>query len=237
LHLSFIIYLAAIVLVGAAIAFAPETLDSPVGSLREVSLRPRLGVPSEIRGPFVSPALTAFAILSLVGFYSALVPGLLSQDLHQKSPTVSGLVVFGLFIVAAATAAMSGKLKSHTSMMSGLALLPPSLALLLAAQAEHSMLLLIFGTVVGGISTGLAYCGSLQVVNQIAPDDQRSEVVSSYLIACYLGNSVPVVGIGFLSRLTTSMTSHLVFGAVVAVFAAVGLFAGIKYPPDASNDA
>jgi MFS family permease len=237
LHLSFIIYLAAIVLVGAAIAFAPETLDSPVGSLREVSLRPRLGVPSEIRGPFVSPALTAFAILSLVGFYSALVPGLLSQDLHQKSPTVSGLVVFGLFIVAAATAAMSGKLKSHTSMMSGLALLPPSLALLLAAQAEHSMLLLIFGTVVGGISTGLAYCGSLQVVNQIAPDDQRSEVVSSYLIACYLGNSVPVVGIGFLSRLTTSMTSHLVFGAVVAVFAAVGLFAGIKYRHDASNDA
>jgi hypothetical protein len=104
--------------------------------------------------------VTAFAILSLVGFfYSALVPGLLSKDLQQKSPAVSGLVVFGLFIVAAITAASTQKLKSHTAMMAGLALLPAGLALLIAAQVEHSMLLPVIGTIVGGISTGLGYCG------------------------------------------------------------------------------
>ena len=236
LRLSFFVYLAALFLVGAAIGFAPETLDSSAISLQEISLRPRLGVPRQIRASFASPATTAFAILSLVGFYSALVPGLLSQDLKQKSPAVSGLVVFGLFIVAAVTAAMTQRLRSHTAMMAGLALLPPSLALLIATQAQHSMLLLVLGTIAGGISTGLGYCGSLQVVNQIAPDDQRSEVVSSYLIACYLGNSVPVVGIGFLSRLTSSMTAHLIFGIVVAAFAGVGLLSGIKYRPEASGD-
>jgi MFS family permease len=232
LHLSFVVYLAALVLVATAVLFAPETLESQVGSLQEVSLRPRLGVPSQIRASFISPAVTAFAILSLVGFYSALIPGLLSQDLKEKSPAVSGLVVFGLFVVAAVTAATTQRLKSHTAMMAGLALLPPSLALLIAAQFDHSMALLILGTIAGGISTGLGYCGSLQVVNKIAPDDQRSEVVSSYLIACYLGNSVPVVGIGFLSRIASSMTAHLVFGVVVAAFAAVGLFAGIRHPAE-----
>jgi MFS family permease len=233
LRLSFVVYLAALVLVAAAVLFAPETLESPVGSLQELSLRPRLGVPSQIRASFISPAVTAFAILSLVGFYSALIPGLLSKDLNEKSPAASGLVVFGLFAIAAITAATTQRLKSHTAMMGGLVLLPLSLALLISAQFEHSMLLVILGTIAGGISTGLGYCGSLQVVNQIAPDDQRSEVVSSYLIACYLGNSVPVVGIGFLSRIASSTTAHLVFGVVAAAFAGVGLFAGIRYPPEA----
>ncbi|HEX3106315.1 MAG TPA: MFS transporter [Terriglobales bacterium] len=237
LRLSFLIYLAALVLVAAAIFAAPETLDSPVASAQEISLRPRLGVPKQIRSAFISPAVTAFAILSLVGFYSALVPGLLSLDLQQKSPAVSGMVVFGLFIVAAITAASTQRLKSHTSMIAGLVLLPPSLALLIGSQVAHSISLLILATVLGGVSQGFGYCGSLQVINQIAPDDQRSEVVSSYLIACYLGNSVPVVGIGFLSRLTSSTIAHLAFGVVVAAFAAVGLLAGIKYPPDADHRA
>jgi sugar phosphate permease len=232
-----VIYLAALVLIAAAIIHAPETLDSPVATVQEISLRPRLGVPKQIRSAFISPAVTAFAILSLVGFYSALVPGLLSQDLQQKSPAVSGMVVFGLFIVAAITAATTQKSKSRTSMMAGLALLPPSLALLIGSQVAHSISLLTLATVFGGISQGFGYCGSLQVVNHIAPDDQRSEVVSSYLIACYLGNSLPVVGIGFLSRLTSSITAHLIFGVVVAAFAGVGLLAGIKYPPDASGHA
>jgi hypothetical protein len=56
-------------------------------------------------------------------------------------------------------------------------------------------------------------------------------VVSSYLIACYLGNSIPVIGIGFLSLVTSSAAAHLIFAAVVGLFAFVGLATGVKYPP------
>ena len=85
-------------------------------------------------------------------------------------------------------------------MLSGLALLLPSLVLLIVASAIGSMALLILATALSGISAALGYCGSLEVINQISPAEKRSEVVSSYLIACFAGNSVPVVGIGLISQ-------------------------------------
>ena len=50
----------------------------------------------------------------------------------------------------------------------------------------------------GGVALALGYRGSLQVVNRIAPDDRRAEVVSGFLLACFVGDSVPVVGVGVL---------------------------------------
>lgn len=49
------------------------------------------------------------------------------------------------------------------------------------------------GTATGGAALALAYRGSLQVINDIAPDDRRAEVVASHRIVCFLGNSLPVV--------------------------------------------
>ena len=70
------------------------------------------------------------------------------------------------------------------------------------------------------------------MVNQIAPEDQWSEVISTYMIFCYLGNSVPVVGIGLLSRVTSSLTAHIIFAVVVAALAIIALGAGVKYAPN-----
>ena len=48
-------------------------------------------------------------------------------------------------------------------------------------------------------------------------------MVSCYLIACYAGNSVPVVGVGVLSTLTSSMVADGVFAATIVLFAVVAL--------------
>jgi hypothetical protein len=56
-------------------------------------------------------------------------------------------------------------------------------------------------------------------------------VISSFLIACYVGNSVPVVGVGLLAGLTSSMRAHIIFALVVAGFAVAGLMVGMKYAP------
>ncbi len=94
------------------------------------------------------------------------------------------------------------------------------------------MLLLILATALSGVSAALGYCGSLQVVNQISPADKRSEMVSSYLIACYIGNSVPVVGIGLISQIASSMPAHIIFAVVTGAFAVTGLVTGVKYAPE-----
>ena len=227
LVLPYLVYLAMLAAVSIAVLFAKETVDDDTAG-SSISLRPRLGVPSDIRSSFTSPAVTAFGIFALTGFYAALIPGLLSESLHQSSPATSGIVVFELFGVGAATTVILGAVPAQKAMLSGLVVLLPSLLLLILSESQRSMPLLIAGTALGGISAALAYRGSLEVVNEIAPDEKRSEVVSAYLIASYLGNSAPVIGVGFLSHATTPFVAHVTFAGVVGLFAIVGLVTGLE---------
>src|SRR5205814_7204240 len=101
--------------------------------LSEISLKPRIGIPREIRAKFVSPALTGFGIFALGGFYAALTPGLLRGALRQTNRAVVGLVIFEFFTVGAVAIALSPRMRSRASMLAGLVLLVPSLLLLVVA--------------------------------------------------------------------------------------------------------
>jgi MFS family permease len=230
LQLPYYIYLVVLGATAVAILFAPETVPKPK-RLGEVSLKPRLGVPRDIWLPFVAPAVAGFATFSLIGFYAALIPNLLAESLHQSAPVVAGVVVCEVFGVAALTILSSGRLNSQTTMLCALALLLPSVWLLVAAELVRSMPLLLAAAALCGISGGLGYRGSLEVINRIAPADRRSEVVSSYLIALFAGNSVPVIGIGLLAAEAGAFASHVTFAAVISGLAAIAAWTGIKYAP------
>lgn len=227
-HLSYVVYLVGLCTVAVLVVRTRETVDGPARDLREVSLRPRLGVPPDLRGAFIPPAIAAFGIFALLGFYSALIPSVLHDSLHQASKSVSGAVVFELFLVSALTLAVTRMLGSRTAMLAGLVLLLPSLALLVLAQAFGSLAVLIIGTLLSGIAGALGYRGSLQVVNRIAPADRRSEVVSSYYVATFLGNSVPVIGVGILTVLAGSMSANVAFACTISVFAIAALVLGCR---------
>ncbi len=230
LQLPFYVYL---VLLGAAaigICFAPETVRDPV-RFAEASLKPRVGIPPPIRLQFLSPAVTGFATFSLIGFYSALIPNLLGESLHLTAPVISGIVVGALFGVAALTILSTGRLPSQATMLTALVLLPPSVWLLVGAQLARSLPLLLGAAALGGIAGGLGYRGSLEVVNRIAPADRRSETVSSYLIALFAGNSVPVIGIGFLSAHVGPLTAHVIFAATITALAGIAFWTGVRFAP------
>jgi MFS family permease len=230
LRLPFFAYLILLCGAAGAILIPRETVTQrkPLG---DVSLRPRVGVPPGIRLQFVSPAVTGFATFSLIGFYSALIPSVLGETLHQSAPLVAGLIVCELFLVAAVAILASGMFASQTATRAALLLLPPSVWILVGAEVAHSLALLVFAAALGGLAGGLGYRGSLEVINRIAPGDRRSEVVSSYMIAIFAGNSVPVIGIGFLAAAATALTAHVVFAAVLTVLAGVALLTGLKFAP------
>jgi MFS family permease len=231
LQLPYYVYLALLFAVAGAILFAPETVAKPKRQFSDVALRPRLGVPQRIRLQFVSPAVTGFATFAVIGFYSALIPNLLAESLHLSAPAVAGAVVFELFGIAAMTILSTGKLESQATMFSALALLLPSVWLLVGAEIAQSLPLLVFAAALGGVSGGLGYRGSLEVINRIAPADRRSEVVSSYLIALFGGNSVPVIGIGLLSAATSALFAHVTFAVVITALAGIAALTGLKYAP------
>ncbi|MBV9756739.1 MAG: MFS transporter, partial [Alphaproteobacteria bacterium] len=92
LRLSYAAYGVVLVVTAAAVLAVPETAAHRT-SLADVGLRPRVGVPSQIRLAFVVPAVTAFASFALLGFYAALIPSLLGESLHLRAPLIAGAVV------------------------------------------------------------------------------------------------------------------------------------------------
>ena len=227
LRLIFIVYLAALVVVTILVWRIRETVAKP-GGLGRISLRPRLSVPEEIRARFVAPAVTGFGAMALVGFYAALAPSILAQQLHVTNHAIAGALFFELAIVTAISIVVLMHMKSNKAMLAALALMIPSVLLVVAAQILASMTLMVAATACCGVAAALGYRGGLQVVNEIAPEDRRAEVVSSFFICCFVGNALPVIGIGIVSTYASPITASLAFAGMIVAFALVALAFGLK---------
>lgn len=229
LRLPFIVYALTLLAVAVLTWPMPETISRPTHSLTEIPLRPKLSVPSEIRAQFVAPAVTGFGAMALVGFYAALAPSILAEHLHETSHAVAGALVFELAIMVSITIVTTQKLSSRAAMLSALVLMVPSVILVVVAQMVEEMTVMIFATALCGIAAGLGYRGSLQVINQIAPNERRAEVVSSYFVCGFTGNAIPVIGIGVIATLISPTIASMTFAGMIIVFAVVALGFGLKY--------
>ncbi|MBV9460750.1 MAG: MFS transporter [Bradyrhizobium sp.] len=233
LHLPFIAYLVVLLAVTILVFLVPETVMEARPSIRNVSIHPRISVPAEIRTQFVAPAVAGFGSMALVGFYAALAPSLLANELHVRNHAVAGAIFLELAVVVSGTIMATRSLSSRNSMLLALALMLPSVVLIVGAQLATSMALLIIATAACAIAAGLGYRGSLQVTNQIAPPDRRAEIVSSYLICAFAGNALPVIGVGVISTLAGPIAASLAFAVTITVFALTALYFGTRYLPKA----
>jgi MFS family permease len=218
LRLPFIIYIAALVVVTGLIWWTQETVAHPRG-LHNIPLRPNVSVPPDIRAEFIAPAVTGFGAMALVGFFAAIGPTVLAQDLHVTNHAVAGALFFELAMTVAATILLTQSLPSRTAMLVGLGLMIPSVILVVAAQVLASIGLLIAATACCAVAAALGYRGSLQVVNQIAPEQRRASIVSSYFICAFTGNALPVIGVGVISTMAGAVVADTAFAALIIVFA------------------
>ncbi len=230
LRLPYAILLAVLVLVAVFVWATQETVTAPVRRFSDVRLQPRLGIPRAILVQFVAPAITVFGTMALIGFYAALLPSVLAERVHQTNHAVGGTVVSWLFAVAVASVILGRRIDSRTAMLIGLGLLVPSLALLELAQWLRSMPVLLVGTTVAGVASGLGYRSGLQVINTISPEARRAEVVSSYYVAGFVGNSLPVIGVGLLSSAIGAVAAGAIFATTIGAFAVVAFVVGCRYP-------
>jgi len=218
LHLPFAIYVVIVAVTAVFIMRSPETVNHDAKT-SSTGHRASISIPHSIRARFVAPAVTAFTMFALYGFYFSLAPSVLADSLHQSNRAVAGAVVFELGLSSTVTIMLTRRLASRTCMRLALVLLIPSLILLIVAQAKGSMPLLLLGTTMSGISGALGYRGSLQVVNQIAPAEQRAGVSSAYFLTCFIGNSLPVIGVAILARTFNSLVADGVFAVALGLLA------------------
>ena len=234
LRTSFVVYFVVLLVTAVLVARAPETVRD-ARAWREVSLRLRVGVPREIRAQFVSPAVTMFAMLSLVGFYAALMPSILAQELHRPNRALGGAVVGEMFLAGVAAIFATRRVESRRAMLGALVALLPAVVLLVVAERAHSLAVLIVGSALAGLAAAVGFRGGLQVVNRLAPPERRAEVFSCYLLCGFLGNSLPVVGVGLLTQMTSAPAANFTFAVAVAVLGTIAFAMGLKFSPDSST--
>ncbi|MCC8984818.1 MFS transporter [Bradyrhizobium sp. 10BB] len=224
LRLSFAVYLVVVCAVAVLIWLTQETVRHP--DHRRIEIRPQLALPRNIQAQFVAPAITGFGLMALVGFYASLMPGILLHELHIEARAAAGALLFELAMIVALVIVATQALSSRTSMLWSLALMIPAAAAIVTAQISASLWVMLGATAVVAISAGLGYRGSLQVVNEIAPADQRAAVVSTYFVCCFVGNALPVIGVGVLSSLTDTTVADIAFSCMITTFAVVALIFG-----------
>jgi MFS family permease len=223
----FFAYLPLVIMTGCLIPWGCETIHAR-GKITPSLLRPRVGVPQEIRDRFIAPAITAFGTFAIVGFYAALIPTILKQSLHQAHPLAGGAIVCELAFLAAILSILARGIESRAAMLATLVLFLPSIAALILAQTGHSMLVLVIATALGGTCWALGYRGSLEVINEIAPQDRRAEVASAYYIVGFVGNSIPVIGVGLITQMANPIAASLTFGCTIAAFAIFALWQELR---------
>jgi MFS family permease len=228
LRLPYLVYLVGLAVPALVVWTVHETVRSK-RPLAALSFRPCLGVPEEIIAQFIAPAVTAFVAFAVMGFYSALIPTLLAHGLQIASPAAGGAVTCFFFLCGVAALAASARMGSRPAMLCGLALLVPGVVLLVLAQPFHSLALLLVSSAIGGPASGLGCRGSLQVINEIAPSDRRAETISTYLLVCYGGVSLPVIGIGLLSGPVGPQRADVVFAALLCAFALAAFLTDRRY--------
>jgi MFS family permease len=167
--------------------------------------------------------------MALIGFYAGLAPSILAEGLQLKSHALAGAVVCELGLMVAAAIIVTRNVPSRTAMLWALALMVPSVALVVAAQAVASLAIMLAGTALCGAASGLGYRGSLQVVNEIAPPDRRAEVLSAYFICCFIGNALPVIGVGIITVTVGALAASMTFAVMIALFAIAAFAFALKY--------
>jgi len=221
LRLPFEMYLVLLTVLALFVARTPETLRAR----SQIDLKPRLGVPSGARLPFIAPAAGGFAAMAIVGFYAALGPTTLKHSLHVVNSALSGAVVAELFVVAALVIVATRHLTARATMMIGLMTIPIGVVLLVVAQRYGSLTIMLLSASFCGLSAALAYRGGLAVAGTLTPPERRAEVASSYFVCCFIGNALPIIGVAALTKFNGADVASLVFAGVLSIISVAALVA------------
>lgn len=215
-------YLGLLAVAAAGLLAVPET----VAQRQPLSLRLRgLAIPAAGRAEFLAAGLAGFASFSLLGMFSSLAPTFLRTVLHDDNLAVGGAVAFLAFTAATVAQVVVSRLPARPVPLAGLGLFLAALVLIVAALGEESTPLFLTAAVVSGLASGTAFIGSLSTANRLAPAGRRGQVVSTFFVLCYLGLTVPVIGLGVTSQLIGDFRAALAAGVVLGVLAVCSIAA------------
>ncbi|MDX6701177.1 MAG: hypothetical protein QOF26_1403 [Baekduia sp.] len=218
LRLVYWLLVAGFVLAIAAVVAIPETVTAQRGGWARV-LRPRLGVPHEVRGTFLAVAPVLVATWALSGLYVSLGPSLAVSLLHTTSHVTGGLVIVALTATGAATSVATRGHAPQPTMIFGAAMLVLGVALTLGGLNDGTTALFFAGSVVAGTGFGAGFSGAFKTLMTQAPADGRAGLIASVYVLSYLGFSLPAIAAGVAVTHQGLLQTTNVYGVAVMALA------------------
>ncbi len=216
-------------LVGLAfVAMTPETIARAPGPR---SFRvPRISVPRDLRSPFWVSTGALAACYSLYGLFGAMAPSLIRVDLAIGNYALAAGFVATMFGSAAFVQLVLGQVRDRRALLVGLPILLAGLAVFVTSDLIRSAPVLVLGAAVLGIGVGLAYMGSVTLIDRISPAGRRPEILSGFYLGGYLALAVPTIGVAESAEFLGLGTAGLLFGASLGVVVG-GLFLVLRHTP------
>jgi MFS family permease len=210
-----------------ALALTPETVWREGSAAYRMQ---RIAVPHQQRTAFAVASFGAAATFTILGLFSALVPSFLAGTLHQPSHALAGAVASVVFLASAA-AQLSRSRDRGSSRLAGAACAAAGLGMLTVGTWTAQLPLFVVGAVATGAGVGLLFKTLLATVVDIAPAENRGEVLATFFLAGYVGLAVPVVALGVLSQVLSTRVLMTVF-AVLAIAALAVPVRGLRHSGD-----
>ena len=204
-----------------AVLALPETVQ-PDGGWR-ASLKPRIGVPRDLRPAFFRALPCLAATWALGGLILSLGPSLTVSVLGEPSHVSASLPLFMMAGISGLASIWVRKLSPRTTARGGLSALIVGLSLAVAAIAIGSNALFLVASVFCGLGFGPSFAGIFRALAEAAPVDRRAELVSSILTVSYLAFSLPAIAAGIAVTQVGLEDTAVVYGLVLIVLAGLAL--------------
>jgi MFS family permease len=183
------------------------------------------GLPSidpAIRRPFFLASAESFIGWATSAIFVSLLPPFLIQSLDLHNLMVGAFVATGLQMGMLSASFIGRGLANRSAIVTAMLVLGGGIWMLLVAVPHHAYVLIALATLNVGIGCGLSYLTGLNIVNAIASPERRAETTSAFLVAGYLGFSIPALGVGIAANyigLYAAIVGAAVILGVVAVAA------------------
>jgi MFS family permease len=199
-----------------AVSAIPETVANV--EVRSPFHVQRVRVPTAIERSFWVAVGGLTACYSIYGLYAALAPGYLRVDLLIQGSFETGLFIAVMFGSAAVVQLALAQVRDRRALLFGFPLIVGGLILTLASLTTASGLLWVLGAALLGVGVGFAFMGATTLVDRVAPESVRGDVLSGFYVTGYLALAVPTIGVGIAVDQVGLTTAGLVFGIALILF-------------------
>ena len=212
--LTFVVYIVLLAVLAAVVASVPTCPHLGPASHEHFPT-----IPPGIRRPFALASAESFIGWATLAIFVSLLPSFLAQGLGVHNLLLGALVVADVQL-GMLVASLGGRgLSNRAAIIAAMLCLGAGFWILLFAEPQHLYALLVVAIFVAGLGNGLSYLAGLNIVNAIAPPEHRAETLSAFLVTCYVGFSVPALGVGIAANYVG------LYGAIAGGAVALGVLA------------